>query len=70
MMIALNARNKLKLINGEFFEPGVNSPLRSLWEIANDMVISWILNTISEQVGNNLSYVNYATALWNNLSSF
>ena len=31
------------------------------------MVISWILNTISEQIGNYLSYVNFAFALWNNL---
>ncbi|GKA76543.1 cysteine-rich receptor-like protein kinase 8 [Tanacetum coccineum] len=37
MMIALNARNKLKLVNGEYEEPVVNSPLRSLWEKANDM---------------------------------
>ena len=51
MMIALNARNKMKLINGEFEEPAVNSEIRSLWERANDMVISWILNTVSQQIG-------------------
>nr|GEU94285.1 zinc finger, CCHC-type [Tanacetum cinerariifolium] len=66
MMIALNARNKLKLINGEFEEPAINSPHRSLYERANDMVISWILNTISEQIRNNISFVNFATALWRN----
>ncbi|GKC23062.1 retrovirus-related pol polyprotein from transposon TNT 1-94, partial [Tanacetum coccineum] len=38
MMIALNARNKLKLVNGEYEEPAANSPLRFLWERANDMV--------------------------------
>ena len=38
MMIALNARNKLKLINGEFEEPPGNSSIRSLWERANDMI--------------------------------
>ncbi|GJZ63297.1 cysteine-rich receptor-like protein kinase 8 [Tanacetum coccineum] len=68
MMIALNARNKLKLINREFEEPVTTSPLRSLWERANDMVISWILNTVSEQIGNNLSFVNSATALWSELN--
>ena len=67
MMIALNARNKLKLITGEFEEPLSTSPLRSLWERANDMVISWILNTVSEQIGNNLSFVNSAFALWKEL---
>lgn len=56
------------IINGEFQEPPLNSPLRSLWERANDMIISWILNTVSEQIGNNLSFVNSAIALWNELS--
>ncbi|GKD99491.1 cysteine-rich receptor-like protein kinase 8, partial [Tanacetum coccineum] len=32
------------------------------------MVISWILNTISKQIGNNLTFINYASALWNELS--
>ncbi|GJZ38513.1 cysteine-rich receptor-like protein kinase 8 [Tanacetum coccineum] len=68
MMIALNARNKLKLINGEFEEPAINSEIRSVWERANDIVISWILNTISEQIGNNLSFINSTSALWNELS--
>ena len=68
MMIALNARNKLQLINGDFQEPQLNSPITSLWERANDMIISWILNNVSEQIGNNLSFVNSATALWNELS--
>ena len=63
MMIALNARNKLKIINGEYPEPESTSALRSIWERANDMVISWILNTISEQIGNNLSFINSASAL-------
>ncbi|GJU78979.1 cysteine-rich receptor-like protein kinase 8 [Tanacetum coccineum] len=41
MMSALNARNKLKLINGKYEEPAVNSPLRSLWERANDMIVGY-----------------------------
>ncbi|GJW27905.1 cysteine-rich receptor-like protein kinase 8 [Tanacetum coccineum] len=67
MMIALNARNKLKLINGEFEEPSSSSAIRSLWERANDMIISWILNTVYDQIGNNLRFVNSATSLWNEL---
>ncbi|GJR09036.1 cysteine-rich receptor-like protein kinase 8 [Tanacetum coccineum] len=38
IMIALNARNRLKMVNGEYEEPVVHSPLRSLWERANDML--------------------------------
>ncbi|GJX65385.1 cysteine-rich receptor-like protein kinase 8 [Tanacetum coccineum] len=67
MMIALNAKNKMKIINGEFAEPEVNSRNRALWERTNDMIISWILNTISKQISNSLSFVNSASDLWNEL---
>nr|GEW83058.1 uncharacterized mitochondrial protein AtMg00810-like [Tanacetum cinerariifolium] len=67
MMIALNAKNKMKIINGEFAEPEVNLRNRALWERTNDMIISWILNTISERISNSLSFVNYASHLWNEL---
>ncbi|GJT55826.1 cysteine-rich receptor-like protein kinase 8 [Tanacetum coccineum] len=67
MLIALSAKNKLKLINGEYDEPPIDSPLRAYWERANDMLISWILNTVSEQIGNHLTFVNSACALWSEL---
>ncbi|GJT04378.1 cysteine-rich receptor-like protein kinase 8 [Tanacetum coccineum] len=50
MMIAFDAKNKLKLVTGEFEQPTANSIHRALWEITNDMIISWILNTIDEQI--------------------
>ena len=63
MMIALNAKNKLKIVNGEFVEPRINSELRPLWERTNDMIISWIMNTIDDQISNSLNFVNTACDL-------
>ncbi|GJZ43260.1 cysteine-rich receptor-like protein kinase 8, partial [Tanacetum coccineum] len=67
MMIALNAKNNLKLVTGEYEEPAVNSIYRALWERTNDMIISWILNTIDEQISNSLSFVNTAYDIWKEL---
>ena len=64
MTIALNAKNKLKIITKAYPEPDEDSPLRALWERNNDMIISWILNTVSDQISNNLSFVHSASALW------
>ncbi|GJX81371.1 hypothetical protein Tco_0330852 [Tanacetum coccineum] len=44
-MIALNAKNKLKIITNDYPEPDADSPIRALRERNNDMIISWILNT-------------------------
>ncbi|GKA28154.1 cysteine-rich receptor-like protein kinase 8 [Tanacetum coccineum] len=56
MTIALNAKNKLKIITKEYPEPNSNSSLRALWERNKDMIISWILNTVLEQI--NESFAN------------
>ncbi|GKA04792.1 cysteine-rich receptor-like protein kinase 8, partial [Tanacetum coccineum] len=42
MTIALNAKNKFKIITKEYDS---HLPLRALWERNYDMIISWILNT-------------------------
>ncbi|GKC08921.1 retrovirus-related pol polyprotein from transposon RE1 [Tanacetum coccineum] len=66
-MIALNEKNKLKIVTGEYIEPEINSRYRALWERTNDMIISWILNTIVEQISNSLNFLNTASGLWNEL---
>ncbi|XP_071694566.1 uncharacterized protein [Rutidosis leptorrhynchoides] len=68
MMIALNAKNKLKIVTGEFTEPAINSESWALWERTNDMIISWILNTITDQISNSLNFVNTACELWKELN--
>nr|GEV39953.1 reverse transcriptase, RNA-dependent DNA polymerase [Tanacetum cinerariifolium] len=67
MLIALSAKNKLKLISVEYEELPITSPLRAYWERAHDMLISWILNTVSEQIRNHFTFVNSASALWSEL---
>ncbi|GJU00831.1 hypothetical protein Tco_1111169 [Tanacetum coccineum] len=56
MLIALSAKNKLKLVNGEYEELDSSSDLTAYWERANDMLISWILNIVSEQIDRHRIY--------------
>nr|GEV43053.1 reverse transcriptase, RNA-dependent DNA polymerase [Tanacetum cinerariifolium] len=51
MVIALNAKNKMKIVNGDLVKPNITSPIRALWERNNDMIISWILHTVVDQIG-------------------
>ncbi|GKB61616.1 cysteine-rich receptor-like protein kinase 8 [Tanacetum coccineum] len=64
MVIDLNAKNKMKIVNEDFVEPNITSPIRALWERNNDMIISWILNTVVDQIGNNLNFINSVNKLW------
>ncbi|GJZ81944.1 cysteine-rich receptor-like protein kinase 8 [Tanacetum coccineum] len=67
MMVTLNAKNKLKKITNEYLELDVDSPIRALWERNNDMIISWVLNTVIDKISNNLNFVHSASALWKEL---
>ncbi|GKE66969.1 cysteine-rich receptor-like protein kinase 8, partial [Tanacetum coccineum] len=54
----------MRIITREFAEPNRDFELRAPWERNNDMLISWILNTVSEQIENNLNFINSVSKLW------
>uniref|UniRef100_A0A251S0A7 Putative zinc finger, CCHC-type, Gag-polypeptide of LTR copia-type n=2 Tax=Helianthus annuus TaxID=4232 RepID=A0A251S0A7_HELAN len=67
MSIALSAKNKLSFVKGEITKPN-SAPQLDLWQRCNDMVISWILNTLSHEIRGSVIYSATAQQLWNDLS--
>nr|GEV76720.1 hypothetical protein [Tanacetum cinerariifolium] len=67
MMIDLNAKSKYRIATGEYPKPSVTSNTRALWERNNDMIISWILNVVSEQISNNMNFK--LKGFWDELDS-
>ncbi|KAJ0733953.1 putative transcription factor interactor and regulator CCHC(Zn) family [Helianthus annuus] len=66
MTIALSAKNKLGFVTGEITKP--NDPIQQqLWQRCNDMVISWILNTLSKEISESVLYTQTVHQLWNEL---
>lgn len=56
MFIAMSAKNKLGLIDGIYFEPNISAPLFQAWNRCNDMVISWLLNSLSREIVESVIY--------------
>ena len=48
--VALLAKQKLSLLNGSYKKPDAGSPLLPHWQRCNDMVISWLLNSLHKNV--------------------
>jgi len=67
VFIALSARHKLAFIDGSCECPAANSPSHGLWQRNNAMVLSWLLNSLSENIRNSVLYFDTARALWNDL---
>ncbi|XP_033510811.1 uncharacterized protein [Nicotiana tomentosiformis] len=64
VLISLSAKNKLGFINGSCQKPVENSPLFAQWRRCNDMVITWMLNSLSNDIAESVIYSQTAEELW------
>ncbi|KAL3360867.1 hypothetical protein AABB24_014020 [Solanum stoloniferum] len=64
---ALSVKSKTGFINGKVVRPDSDDPTFAQWERCDDMVTSWILNSLSPDLRDSLQYVNNAKELWDEL---
>ena len=69
MRMALSAQNKLGFINNTIPQPDpvAYSEEFALWKRCNDMVLSWILNSIDADLANSVIYTDSALDVWADL---
>jgi hypothetical protein len=67
MVMALSATNKLGFIDGSLEKPIVDAPEYSAWDRCNNMVLSWILNSVSQEISASIIYIEYAQEMWNDI---
>ena len=61
MMIALSAKNKLSFVNGTLPKPSnLNDSQGLAWSRCNNMVLSWLINSVSTEIANNIIYIDDA----------
>ncbi|XP_049394581.1 uncharacterized protein LOC125858834 [Solanum stenotomum] len=61
---ALSIKSKTGFINGKLAKSNPDDPSFQQWERCDDMVTSWILNSLSPDLRDSLQYVNHAHELW------
>ena len=67
VQIALSTKLKLGFIDGSLVAPASTSPQFVLWKRSNDLVISWILNSVSSEIRKSIVYMNTAKQIWDDL---
>lgn len=68
MRRALRTKNKICFVDGDFKKPDTaDDPLLDAWGRCNDLVVSWIHNSVSASVKSSLIYVDDARDMWNKL---
>ncbi|KAL0444742.1 UNVERIFIED_CONTAM: hypothetical protein Slati_2196900 [Sesamum latifolium] len=64
MKIALEGKDKVGFIDGSVVKPAEDSAEYKQWRIADSVVRTWILSTMSKDIVNAYLYVPSARALW------
>lgn len=54
MKITLNGKHKLGFVDGSLLKPTISSADIQFWEHYNNMVLSWILNSIDKSIYDSL----------------
>ena len=67
VIIALSAKHKIAFIDGTSVFPKSTCPLYTFWQRNNAMLLSWLLNSLGENIRNSVLYFGTAKELWNDL---
>ncbi|KAM5577028.1 hypothetical protein ABKV19_007729 [Rosa sericea] len=69
MRISLSAKNKTGFITGRIKEldASLNPDEHALWQRCNDMVLSWVLNSIEQELADSVLSCNTPHAIWEDL---
>ncbi|XVF58853.1 hypothetical protein PTKIN_Ptkin07bG0099300 [Pterospermum kingtungense] len=64
----IRGRGKIGYLIDETKAPASTDPTYALWDAENSMVITWLLNSMEEDINSN--YMRYSTAqeLWENIN--
>ncbi|KAL4302210.1 hypothetical protein GQ457_10G003950 [Hibiscus cannabinus] len=67
MLMALSAKNKIGFVDGSIVAPASTSTNFQAWTRANNLVNSWILNSVSKDISASLLYHSTVVAIWKDL---
>ncbi|XP_073119931.1 uncharacterized protein [Henckelia pumila] len=68
MKIALSVKNKLGFLDGSIIKPPASEVnLLTAWNRNNNIVISWLLNSVSNEISASILFAESALDIWNDL---
>ncbi|KAJ0459040.1 putative RNA-directed DNA polymerase [Helianthus annuus] len=67
MKLALEAKNKFGFINGKCVKPKDNEVLAAQWDRCNSVVLTWLLNSISDELFLGQVFSKLASEVWTDL---
>jgi hypothetical protein len=68
MIVSLTPKNKLAFIDGSLPKPShSDDPTFHAWTRCNNMIVAWILNSISKEIASSVIYITTCAEMWQDL---
>jgi hypothetical protein len=68
MIVSLTAKNKMAFIDGSLPQPSpTDEAVFHAWTRCNNMIIAWILNSISKEIASSVIYIPTCDRMWQDL---
>ncbi|XP_019184275.1 PREDICTED: uncharacterized protein LOC109179166 [Ipomoea nil] len=67
MTMALSCKNKLKFVDGSILKPPRDDRKFEVWGRCNDMVVTWIVWSLSLTIGRSVLWIDIAYGIWRDL---
>ncbi|CAL0333228.1 unnamed protein product [Lupinus luteus] len=67
MLMALETKNKLEFIDGTLTRPSIHDPSFAAWKRCNNIVVSWITQSIEPSIVQSVLWMQNAKEIWDDL---
>uniref|UniRef100_A0A803QRJ5 Retrotransposon Copia-like N-terminal domain-containing protein n=1 Tax=Cannabis sativa TaxID=3483 RepID=A0A803QRJ5_CANSA len=67
--LSIGARNKTPFLDGSLPQPPPHDSLYSSWNRCNQMVMSWIIHSVSPEIKTSIMYLDTAAEMWTVLNN-
>ena len=64
MVLALESKNKIGFVDGSIQQPEPENPQFRAWKRNNNLVASWLINSINKEITASVIYSDTAAAIW------
>nr|KYP36406.1 Retrovirus-related Pol polyprotein from transposon TNT 1-94 [Cajanus cajan] len=69
MLTALSAKNKVEFVDGSAPKPSPSDPMHAAWRRCNNMVVSWLVHSVSMPIRHSVLWMDKVDEIWKDLKS-
>lgn len=67
MLMALSVKNKLGFVDRSFPKSAPQKEIINAYKRNNNIIVSWIINSISKEISSSIQFADSAETIWNHL---